>query len=181
MVSATAFTLFCLVCTVLAFTRHPIWGVYFYLATTYIYPPGRWWGYMFGDLRWALLSAAITALAVMFHRGKLQAKPLWLATGPSSLLLLVSAGGCRSKYPGRWTLTNTSGESSSWSNACSAMWFVYRTLDSKERLTDLMFAHVLGCALLGVFAPNDGSRERQSRRCGRPQPRRLQHTGHVLW
>src|SRR5678815_3952384 len=59
---------------------------YFYFATTFVYPPGRWWGYLFGDLRWALLSAGITALAVLFHRGKLKAKPIWLGNSPATIL-----------------------------------------------------------------------------------------------
>ena len=30
-----------------------------------------------------------------------------------------------------------------------AFWFVYRVVDSKERVRDVLLAHVLGCALLG--------------------------------
>ena len=90
MILATAFAVFCIICTVLAFMRHPIWGVYFYLATTYVYPPGRWWGYVFGDLRWAFIAAGVTALAVVFHRGKLQPKPLWIGWGPALCLALYT-------------------------------------------------------------------------------------------
>jgi O-antigen ligase len=32
-----------------------------------------------------------------------------------------------------------------------AFWFVYRVVDTPERLRDLLFAHMLGCALLGIF------------------------------
>lgn len=46
MLSAVAFALFALVCSILAFKRHPIYGLYFYLATTYIHPPSRWWNYI---------------------------------------------------------------------------------------------------------------------------------------
>ena len=87
MISAVAFTLFCLICTVFAFTRHPIWGIYFYLATTYVFPPGRWWGYIFGDLRWALIAAIVCAASVVFHRGKLVAKPTWFANPPTMMLI----------------------------------------------------------------------------------------------
>jgi O-Antigen ligase len=148
---AVAFTLFCLVCTVFAFKRHPIWGVYFYLATTYVFPPGRWWGYLFGELRWALLSAAVTALAIVFHRGKLKPKPLWLGNGPAVFLVLYA---CWLWLQAPWALETEDHVrgSTEFVKCLWAMWFVYRALDSKERVRDLMLAHVLGCALLGVYA-----------------------------
>ena len=64
MLSAAAFVVFCLFCSAMAFIRHPIFGLYFYLASIYVHPPSRWWGYMLPDLRWALLSAGVTVLAV---------------------------------------------------------------------------------------------------------------------
>ena len=58
---ATAFVLFCAACTVLAFVRHPIWGLYFYLAVTYVFPPARWWGTLLGsDIRWSLIAAIVS-------------------------------------------------------------------------------------------------------------------------
>ncbi len=148
---AAAFALFCMVCTVFAFTRHPIWGVYFYLATTYVFPPGRWWGFVFGDLRWALLAAFITALAVVFHRGKLQPKKPWLANAPVIILgsyilwMIVQMA---------WALAPDEHlrGTAELIKCMLAMWFVYRAVDSKERVRDLMLAHVLGCALLGLYA-----------------------------
>lgn len=148
---AAAFVLFCLTCVVLAFVRHPIWGVYFYLATTYVYPPDRWWGYLFGDLRWALLSAAVTALAVVFHRGKLQAKPAWISTGPALLLTLYVAW-MWIQFPWAMDAEEHQRGSTEMVKCLVAMWFVYRAVDSKDRLRDLMLAHVLGCALLGIYA-----------------------------
>ena len=149
---ATAFALFCLVCTVFAFTRHPIYGLYFYLATTFVFPPGRWWGGYLPDLRWALLSAAITALAVAFHRGKLQPKPLWIGNAPAVLLTLYAT----------WMLLQTpwaldvKEHLDGWLKFVKcilALWFVYRVIDSKDRLRDVMLAHVLGLPM-----PNSSSR-----------------------
>jgi hypothetical protein len=154
MISAAAFVVFSLVCSIFAFTRHPIWGVYFYLATTYVFPPGRWWGYLFGDLRWALLAAAITTLAVVFHRGKLQPKPLWIANAPALLLTMyVVWMGVQSL----WALDPDHAKGTTdFVKNMFALWFVYRTLDSLERVRDLMFGHVLGCGLLGVYARMQG-------------------------
>jgi hypothetical protein len=155
MISAAAFVLFCLVCTVFAFTRHPIWGVYFYLATTYVFPPGRWWGYVFGDLRWALLAAVITALAVVFHRGKLAPKPMWLSNAPALLLAMYSAW---MWVQTAWALdlTDHLKGSTDFIKCMFALWFVYRAVDSKERVRDLMLGHTLGCGLLGVYAKMQG-------------------------
>lgn len=152
---AAAYALFCLVCTVLAFTRHPIYGLYFYLATTFVFPPGRWWGFYLPDLRWALLSAAITTLAVVFHRGKLSPKPVWIANAPAVLLAMFAA---LLWLQTPWALDLTEQLDGSWlyTKCLFAFWFVYRVVDSKERVRDLLFAHVLGCGLLGIFAQFTG-------------------------
>jgi hypothetical protein len=155
MISAAAFTLFCVVCSLFAFTRHPIWGLYFYLGTTYVFPPGRWWGYLFGDLRWALIAAAITTLAVVFHRGKLKPKPPWMANAPVVLLTLYAAWmGVQTLWA--LDLTDHVKGTTDFVKNLLALWFVYRTLDSLERVRDLMFGHVLGCGLLGVYARMQG-------------------------
>jgi O-antigen ligase len=152
---ASAFLLFCIVCTVLAFRRHPIWGVYFYLATTYVFPPGRWWGYIFGDLRWALLSAAVAMLAIVFHRGKLKPKPVWLANGPVALLAMYAAWIWVQTL---WALDQSEHVriSIEFVKCMLALWFIYRAIDSKERVRDFMLAHLLGCALLGIYAYTTG-------------------------
>lgn len=151
MLFAIAFALFSLVCTVLAFARHPIWGFYFYLATTYVYPPARWWGYLFGNLRWALLSAVITALAIVVHRGKLQPKPLWLANGAGALLVLYCAL-MWLQTPLAISRDDHITGATYFAKSLIAFWFVYRIVDSKERVRDLLLAHMLGCGILGVLS-----------------------------
>jgi hypothetical protein len=152
---AAAFSLFCVVCTLFAFTRHPIWGVYFYLATTYVFPPGRWWGFVFGDLRWAFLSACITVLAVMFHRGKLQPKRAWITTGPVIFFGLYILWMVVQSF---WALAPDEHirGTAELVKCMFSMWFVYRAVDSKDRLRELMLAHVMGCALLGIYAQFTG-------------------------
>lgn len=158
MLSAAAFALFCLVCTVFAFTRHPIWGVHFYLATTYVFPPGRWWGYIFGELRWALLSALVTALAIAFHRGKLKPRPLWMAHGPVICLLIYVTWMWAQTF---WALDQSEHLRGTveFSKCLFALWFVYRATDTKEHVRDFMFAHLLGCALLGIYAITTGRQD----------------------
>jgi hypothetical protein len=152
---AVAFALFCVVCSVFAFRRHPIYGLYFYLATTYVFPPGRWWGYVFGDMRWALLSAGVTALAILLNRGKLASKPLWLAH-PPVLLLILYVIWMGIQFPWALSFDDHLKGTSEFIKCLFSLWFVYRVVDSKENLRNLMFAHVLGCGLLGVYAQMQG-------------------------
>ncbi len=149
MLFAIAFALFCAACTMLAFMRHPIWGFYFYLATTFVYPPGRWWGYLFGDLRWALIAAAVTALAIVLHLGKLKEKPLWLGNGAAAVLFIYCAL--------MWLQTPLAVARDDhvagailFAKSLVAFWVVYRITDSRERVRDLLLAHVIGCAVLGL-------------------------------
>ena len=155
MFSALAFVaLFC-VCAVLAFTRHPIYAFYSYLASIFVHPPSRWWEYLLPDLRWALLAAAIAVVAVLVHRGKLNAKPVWLTNGPA-ILLTMYALWMWVQTP--WALdraTHVEG-SAQYLKYMVAFWLVYRMVESKRSLTDLMLGISLGCGLLGLFAQFTG-------------------------
>jgi O-antigen ligase len=152
---AAAFTLFCLACTVLAFTRHPIYGMYFYIATTYVFPPGRWWGYIFHDFRWAFFAAAVTTLAIVLKRDKLKAKPLWIAQGPA-LILGLYAIWMWLQVPLALDVDDHIRGSTGFLKCLFALWLVYRVADTKEGVKNLMLAHVLGCALLGIYALSVG-------------------------
>jgi O-antigen ligase len=150
--SAIAFALFALVCTVLAFRRHPIYGLYFYLATTYVHPPSRWWNYMLPDLRWALLSAAICVLAIAFHRGRLDSRrPFWLSRTPAVILCLYAAW-MWVQTPWALDLDQHLNGATIFAKYILAFWFFYRIVDTKESIRDVMFFHAAGCAMLGLMA-----------------------------
>ena len=155
MIWAIAFIIFSTACAILAFARHPIFGLYFYLGSIYVHPPSRWWGYMVPDLRWSFTSAAIVILAVLLHRGRLSPKPLWLANAPAALLTMYATW-MWIQTP--WALdfeTHVAG-SVQYVKYLVAFWFIYRIVDTKEKLGDLLLAHSLGCALLGVYAQFTG-------------------------
>jgi O-antigen ligase len=154
-ISAVAFLIFCAICLVLAFARHPVWALYLYLATTFVYPPGRWWGYMFGETRWSLLAATVAVLAIALHRGKLAAKPVWVTNVPAIVIVLYALWMWIQSI---WALDLTQHLSGSTqiSKYIVAFWIVYRIADTKERVSDILFAIVLGCALLGIFAHMEG-------------------------
>jgi hypothetical protein len=145
---------------VLAFKRDPIFGLYFYMATLYVHPPSRWWGAMLPDPRWALLSALVTILAVALHRGRLHEKPVWFTSAPALLFILYDLW-MWVQLP--WALDFDSHVQGGVKliKYLIVVWFVYRIVDRKEHLRDLLFAHVLGCGLLGIYAhytPRDGNR-----------------------
>ncbi len=148
---AAAFLIFCVACSVLAFVRHPIYGFYFYLASIYVFPPSRWWGYLFGGTRWSLIAAGVTVFAVLLHRGKLQPKPVWLSTVPAIILAMYTAW-MWLQYPWALDLQEHVSGSSQFAKYLIAFWFVYRIVDTKERVRDVLLANLLGCALLGILA-----------------------------
>jgi len=155
MLSAALFILFAVGCTVLGFVRHPIYAFYFYLATIYVFPPARWWGYIFGDVRWALLSAAVTTLAIIVRRGTLERKPVWILSVPAIVMTLYTTW-MWIQLP--WALDTAEQLDSSiqFVKYIVAFWFVYRVADSKEHVRDVLFAHMIGCAFLGLLCLSVG-------------------------
>ena len=57
-----------------AFFVRPIYGLYTYVAVFYLHPPSRWWGGALPDIRWSLVAAAVTLIALFAHRAKLDKK-----------------------------------------------------------------------------------------------------------
>jgi O-antigen ligase len=155
MISAAAWLVFVVACTVLAFARHPIYGLTFYIGTFFVHPPSRWWGYMIPDPRWALLSAGITVMALLVYRNKhgIQppGKPVWLANGPA-LLLLIYTVWMWIQTPWALDVPSHVDGAIKYVKYLIAFWFIYWLVDSKKTLLILLYAHALGCGLLGVFA-----------------------------
>lgn len=160
MFAAAAYLIFCVACTLLAFKRHPIYGFYFYLAAFYVHPPSRWWNYMLPSLRWSLIAAVVTVLAVLVERGRLSSKPFWLDNTPAKLLTIY---GVLMWLQCAWALdldTHLEG-AAKFFKYLVAFWLVYRLVDTKEMLRNLMFAHAAGCTLLGImcqFVGREGNR-----------------------
>jgi hypothetical protein len=155
MLFAALFIVAVLAFTALAFFRHPIYAVYFYLVSIYVFPSGRWWGQIFGGTRWALLSAVVVALAILAHRGKLKPKPHWLASVPAVVMVLYAAW-MWIQSPWAMSFNEHIDGAARFSKYVLAFWFVYRVADTKERVRDVLFAHMLGCTLLGLLCMVQG-------------------------
>jgi O-antigen ligase len=152
---AVVYLLFCIACVVLAFRRHPIYAFYLYLSTTFVYPQGRYWGHLFTQLRPALLAAVVTVLAIVLHMGKLRPKPFWLTNIPA-VIFTTYAAWMWLQTPWALALSDHLDGSSIYVKSLLTFWMVYRIVDSKESLRDLLFALVLGCTLLGIYAQFTG-------------------------
>jgi hypothetical protein len=152
MFSLAAFVILFIVGTVLAFARHPIFGLWLYLASIYVHPPSRWWANMLPDLRWALLSAGIALLALFIHRKKIVPPPQpWHRTAPGMLLLLFVIW---LWVQNLWALDGPThfGASVQFTKYLIVFYLVYRLAGSVRDATDILLAHVMGCFFLGMVA-----------------------------
>jgi O-antigen ligase len=137
---------------VLAVVRHPIFGLYAYLASFYVHPPSRWWGQLLPDLRWALLAAAVTAAALIVHRGRLRPDhPAWPTSLPA---VLLAAFVLWLWVQNAWALDSRLHLDATiqYTKYLLVFYFVYRLAETPERMRGILFVHVLGCAYLALLA-----------------------------
>lgn len=136
----------------LALFRHPLFGLYAYLATFYIHPPSRWWAQNLPDLRWALLSGAVALLAVFLHRDLLQRERLaWYRSTPGVLLIAFVAWLWLQSL---WALDAEAHLEATvqFTKYLIAFYLIYRLAETPAAVRDILLVHVAGCAYLGVLA-----------------------------
>jgi hypothetical protein len=151
MLTAAAFLIFYFGCAALALLKHPIYGLYLYLAVVYLHPPSRWWGQMLPDLRWSLLAAAVTLIAIFVKRGKLppRLRP-WYATVPG-LAVITLVVWLWIQYP--WALDQQLHHEAAvlYTKYIVSFYLVYRLVNRPADAANVLLVHVLGCAFLGVL------------------------------
>ena len=84
-ISALAFLTVYASALILAFLRHPRWGLVAYLWAFYNNPPARWWDDQVPNLRWSLIAAVVTLVALIVHsanEGRHNAPPTMSAGFP---------------------------------------------------------------------------------------------------
>ncbi len=151
MLTGLTFSAFFLGLLALALWRHPVFGLYAYLAAFYVHPPSRWWAKMLPDLRWALLAGVLTLLAVYIHRQKLAKAPPWFANAAASILIAY----CLWLWiQNAWALDREAHYAASvqYTKYLVAFYLCYRIFDTPERLRDFLLVHLAGCTYLGVQA-----------------------------
>jgi hypothetical protein len=67
--TGAGFVLVFIAALILAFTHSPKFGLFAYLWTFYLHPPARWWGDQIPNLRWSLIAAVATIVALAIRRG----------------------------------------------------------------------------------------------------------------
>jgi O-antigen ligase len=133
---------------VLAFVRNPIYGLLTYIATLYFDPAGQWWGHALPDVRWELVPAAITVVAVLLYRRRLS---LPLRSGVFwgfSLFILWAI------VQLQWALDTDAQELlvMIWSKFLIVSIMICACVDSWRNLRLVLWADVLGCVYMGWMA-----------------------------
>jgi hypothetical protein len=136
----------------LALFRHPLFGLYAYVAVFYLHPPSRWWGEALPDLRWALFAAAVTSLATL----RLPRDPTrgsWMSTAAAKLLLAYTLW---LWIQLAWALDRTEQMDICilFTKYIILFYLIYRLIDTPQKITHFLMAHIVGCAYLGWLAYN---------------------------
>jgi O-antigen ligase len=144
---------------VLALARGPIYGMLAYVAVFYLNPPIRWWGQgVLADIRWSLVTAAVTLVALLIHRGRWNGTPFFKQPVVIGLCLLLAW--MVVQLP--WILDRDLHVEviEYYAKFVIAMYLIYYCVDSERNLRLFLWAHVLGCFYFGwlVFTTYTGGR-----------------------
>lgn len=145
-------------CT-LALARHPIFGLVTYIAVFYLHPPSAWWGAAFGGVRWSLLAAAVTLVAVWIHGAKLGLTTgFWRQRVPWLYLLLLVwltiQLGWAIRPEKQWELLILYGK------YLVLLYVMFRILHSETAIRVFLWSHVAGTFYMGwtAFTSHGGGR-----------------------
>jgi O-antigen ligase len=131
----------------LAFAIHPRFGLYTYLAVFYLHPPSRWWGDLLPDIRWSLVAAVVTLVALV-RLPKMIGRPSFFTLAPVWLLIAFTAWVW---VQNAWALDPVMQMDLSilLTKYIVLFYLMYRLVDSPHMLNNVLFVHVLGCFYLG--------------------------------
>ncbi|MDW8259294.1 MAG: O-antigen ligase family protein [Gammaproteobacteria bacterium] len=136
---------------IFALVRHPIYGLMTYVAVFYLHPPSRWWGQgLLYDIRWSLLAAAVTLLALMLRRGRPQTAPVFrsgLFWGLIGLILWLT-------IQSLWALDREAhfDQLSIYMKLAIAIVMICKCIETERHLRLFLWSHVVGCFYLGWLA-----------------------------
>jgi len=146
----------------LALARHPIYGLVTYVAEYYLHPPSRWWGESLPDLRWSLLAAGVTALAVMIRKKPLAAQAAGVPLSHHRIFIGLILFVLWVALQSLWALDMDMHMEllSLFAKYVLLLALIYKCVDSEEHLRLFLWTHVLGCVYLGwiVLDANSGGR-----------------------
>ncbi len=134
----------------MALFRHPIYGLYTYIAVFYLDAPNRWWGQGLPDLRWSMLAAVVTALAILRLKPD-PARTPWYKTFPGIFLVLYTIW---LWIQSPWAIDPQLHRECAiiFTKFIIVYYMVYRLIDTPLLTADFLLAHVLGSFYLGLVA-----------------------------
>ena len=133
----------------LAFVSHPRWGLYVYIGTFYLHPPMRWWGASLPDLRWSLIAAVVTLIALTSSTKVERSASPWISHTFSKCLIAFAA----------WMWVQLAWANPSHFNDGVILWtkyvvlsyIIYRLVRDEDALLGFAYAHVAGCLYFGLL------------------------------
>lgn len=135
---------------VLAFVRHPLFGLFAYISVFYLHPPSRWWGASLPELRWSFVAAVVTLIAMLFHRPPAGERQRWFSTTAAKIMIAFSIW--------FWVETAWAKDFNLHYEAAVLVtkyvlvyWIIYRLIDTPTKVTAFLLAHLLGCFYLGAL------------------------------
>lgn len=142
----------------LALFKDPIYGLVAYVADFYIHPPSRWWGATLPDLRWSLLAAVVTLLAIWIRMPPEVKRQAWYSTAPAKILMLFVAWFWIGWF---WALDREQHVPAAimLTKYIAIYYAIYRIINTQERITFFLLLHLAGCFYLGFLgwtSNNDG-------------------------
>jgi hypothetical protein len=130
--------------------KHPIYGLYTYVAVFYLHPPSRWWAAGLPDMRWAYVAALVTVV-MTFTLPRDNTRPQWYQTTPAKLLIAFTVW-VWIQFP--WALSPEDHQyfATLYIKYVVVFYLVYRLIDTRERVVEFLLVHVAGCMYLGWVA-----------------------------
>ncbi len=158
--TGAAFVLVFAIGCVLAFVRHPIFGTLTYVATLFLNPQMRWWGQgPLVDVRWALVSALVTAAALIIRRRRLAPGAPVMSQGAMILMLGMTLW---MAVQSAWAIDSTEHQGLLWYYVkfVVAMVLIDKSVDTERHVKYFLWAYVLGCFYFGwiAFTSYEGGR-----------------------
>jgi hypothetical protein len=137
---------------ILAFSHHPIFGLLTYLWAFYNHPPGRWWGSALPDLRWSLLAALVTLIAITLTKSDSTRAP-WYRNWGAGILISFTIWMWIQTF---WAVNPLHSEGAIlFSKYVLLFYLIYRILSDEQTIELFSWGHVVGCFIFGWIAFRD--------------------------
>ncbi len=135
---------------VLTFVRHPIYGLYTYLFAFYMAPSYGWWRNDVPDIRYMFIAGVVAVIGTLRISQDPQ-RARWYQTTPGRLFLAFVIFNWVQVL---WAIDRDAQIDGAflYTKHLVSFYLLYRLADSVERIREIAFVHVLGCAWFGYQA-----------------------------